>query len=287
MERVAPVPLVAPSGPPSVATSASGEVSVSGVSWAAVIAGAVVAAALSLILLALGTGLGLSSVSPWSNAGASSATVDAAAIIWLIAAQIMALALGGYLAGRLRIKWATVHTDEVFFRDTAHGLLVWAVAAVVTAGVLGAAATTMAGNAARPSAGTGRSEVGAAEAFDPTMYAVDGLFRSDRATADRADPTVRAEVGRIFTNDVRHRELTAADKTYVGSLVASRTGLSQADAEQRVAQGFADLQQTIDTARKSAAKLSLWIFVALLTGAFCASYAATIGGRQRDHVLHI
>lgn len=289
MERFATAPIVAPSGSTSVETEAAGEVSASAVSWAAVISGAVVAAALSLILLALGTGLGLSSVSPWSNAGVSAATADAGAIIWLIAAQIMAFALGGYLAGRLRIRWATVHTDEVFFRDTAHGLLVWAVAAVVTAGVLGTAATTMAGHAARSSAGAtpaGGDAVGA-ETLDPNVRAVDGLFRSDRATADRADPALRAEVGRIFSSAVRDRELSGADRTYVSSLVASRTGLSQADADQRVSELFAQLQQTIDTARKSAAKLSLWIFVALLTGAFCASVAATIGGRQRDHVQHI
>ena len=92
----------------------------SGVSWAAVIAGAFVAAALSLILLALGTGIGLSSVSPWSNVGASASTINNAAILWLIIIQIIASAMGGYLAGRLRTKWATIHTDEVYFRDTAH-----------------------------------------------------------------------------------------------------------------------------------------------------------------------
>jgi hypothetical protein len=192
MERFGTAPMVAPNGATSVETSTTDEVSASGVSWAAVIGGAFVAAALSLILLALGTGLGLSSVSPWSNAGASVATVDAGAIVWLIAAQIMAFALGGYLAGRLRIKWATVHTDEVYFRDTAHGLLVWAVAAVVTAGVLGAAATTMAGNAARSAGGaaSARGEATGAEAFDPTIYAVDGLFRSDRATGGSGRPRV-------------------------------------------------------------------------------------------------
>jgi hypothetical protein len=289
MERFATAPLAAPNGAASADASSAGEISASGVSWSAVTGGAVVAAALSLILLALGTGLGLSSVSPWSSAGASAATLDAGAIIWLIAAQIMAFALGGYVAGRLRIKWATVHTDEVYFRDTAHGLLVWAVAAVVTAAVLGAAATTMAGNAVRSGAvaRSGGGEAAGAETFDPTVYAVDGLFRSDRTTADRADPALRAEVGRIVTSAVTHRALPDADKTYVASLVASRTGLSQTDAEQRVTQGFTDLQQVLDTARKSAAKWSLWIFVALLTGAFCASYAATIGGRQRDRVQHI
>src|ERR1700730_6422592 len=120
----------------------------SGVSWAAVIAGSFVAAALSLILLALGTGIGLSAVSPWSNLGASASTIGKAAIVWLIIIQIIASAMGGYLAGRLRTKWATIHTDEVYFRDTAHGFLVWAVGLVVTAAFLASAATSMIGSAA-------------------------------------------------------------------------------------------------------------------------------------------
>ena len=104
----------------------------SGVSWPAVAAGAFVAAALSLILLSLGTGLGFSAVSPWPNSGASAAAVGGGAIVWLIFTQIAASALGGYLGGRLRTKWTNVHTDEVYFRDTAHGLLVWAVGMVIS-----------------------------------------------------------------------------------------------------------------------------------------------------------
>src|SRR5664280_1403253 len=115
-----------------------------GVSWAAVIGGAFVSAALSLILLALGTGLGFSSVSPWSNMGASASTVGKAAIAWLIVTQIMAFAMGGYLAGRLHTKWVHVHTDEVYFRDTAHGLLVWAVGIVLMAAFLASAAAMFA-----------------------------------------------------------------------------------------------------------------------------------------------
>jgi hypothetical protein len=288
MERSAPASFAAPYDDGRIARTGSDDVTASGVSWAAVIGGAFVAAAMSLILLTLGTGLGLSSVSPWSNAGASATAVGVGAIIWLIVAQIMAFGLGGYVAGRLRIKWATVHTDEVYFRDTAHGLLVWAVAAVVTAAALASVAGTMAGNATRATAGTRSDgdEALSAGVVDPTTYAVDGLFRSDRSGADRADPALRAEVARVLTTSVRHRELSPADKTYLATVVAARTGLSQSDAEQRVGQVFADLQQAINTARKNGAELSLWIFVALLTGAFCASYAATIGGRQRDHVLH-
>ena len=99
----------------------------SGVSWAAVIGGAFVAASLSLILISLGTGLGFSAVSPWANTGVSASTIGMGAIAWLIINQIVASAMGGYLAGRLRTKWVNVHTDEVYFRDSAHGFLVWAV----------------------------------------------------------------------------------------------------------------------------------------------------------------
>src|ERR1700677_2996467 len=105
----------------------------SGVAWAAVIAGAFVAAALSLILLALGAGIGLSAISPWAGAGASGSAVSKGAIVWMILMEIISSAFGGYLAGRLRTKWVQLHTDEVFFRDTAHGFLAWALATVVGA----------------------------------------------------------------------------------------------------------------------------------------------------------
>jgi hypothetical protein len=287
MERSAPIPSASPSGAGSVQTSPLSESATSGVSWAAVTGGAFIAAALSLILLALGAGLGLSSVSPWSNTGASAAALGTAAIVWLIAAQVMASSLGGYVAGRLRTKWANVHTDEVYFRDTAHGLLVWAVGAVITAGLLATAATSVAGRAA--SAGAGPSAImagdqGDAKVAGPHAYYVDGLFRSDRPAADRSDAAVRDEAGRILANALRHGELSGPDQTYLAGLIAGRTGLSQAEANQRVSQVLTQAKDALDTARKAAARLSLWIFIALLSGAFCASYAATIGGRQRDHV---
>src|SRR5580698_3024909 len=112
------------------------EAHTSGISWPAVIGGAFVSAALSLILICLGTGLGFSSVSPWTNSSASPSAIGAAAIIWLIFTQIAAFAFGGYVAGRLRTKWVDIHTDEVYFRDTAHGLLVWSVGPVLTAAFL-------------------------------------------------------------------------------------------------------------------------------------------------------
>src|ERR1035437_8695710 len=112
----------------------------SGVSWAAVIAGAFVAAALSLILLALCSRIVLSPYSPWSNVGASYSTINKAAILWLIIIQIIASAMGGYLAGRLRTKWATIHTDEGNFRDTAHEFLGWRGVLIFAASFLASAA---------------------------------------------------------------------------------------------------------------------------------------------------
>src|ERR1700726_496430 len=137
---------------PFVEASGRNEAHSSGVTWAAVIAGAFVVAALSLALLALGTGIGLSAVSPWANAGASAAAIGWTAIGWLVLMQLIASSMGGYLAGRLRTKWVNVHTHEVYFRDTAHGFLVWAVGLVITAAFLTSAATSMIGGVAATAA---------------------------------------------------------------------------------------------------------------------------------------
>ena len=122
--------------PDLAATALDESANTSGVSWAAIFAGAIAAAALSLILILLGFGLGFSAVSPWSNEGISAEGLGISTIIWLALTQLIAAGMGGYLAGRLRVKWTTLHGDEVFFRDTAHGFLAWAVATLLTATVL-------------------------------------------------------------------------------------------------------------------------------------------------------
>ena len=251
----------------------------SGVSWGAVIGGAFVAAALSLIMLALGAGFGLSAVSPWSNVGASAEAIGAAAIIWLIFTEALASSMGGYLAGRLRTRWRSIHTDEVHFRDTANGFLVWAVAVVVTVAFLAAGAVSMVGG--QPGAPAAQSG-NAAEA-----YFVDRLFRSDHPVSSDNDPFIRSEAARIFDYSVLGNDASPADTAYMAQLVTAKTGLTPADAQRRVADTIADAKQAEDAARKETSRVLLWSFVALLIGAFCASYAATIGGRQRDHVRAI
>lgn len=223
----------------SVEVSRNWEAHASGVSWAAVIAGAFVTAALSLTMLALGAGFGLLSTSPWSVRAMSRPPLHAAAIIWMIVIQIVACGIGGYLAGRLRTKWAAIHTDEVYFRDTAHGFLVWAVAVVMTAAFLGSAATAMVGGAA----------VGANTVAE-NAYLEGRLLRPGPATA--AAPELSRNPADLSASQLAEQERQAAE-----------------------------------AARKETGRFLLWTFVALLTGAFCASYAATIGGRQRDHLKAI
>jgi hypothetical protein len=93
------------------------------VSWAAIPVGAFVIAAVTLLLLTLGSGPSLSSVSSWCGSGVSATSFTVMAAIWLIVVRWLSAGLRGYATGRLRTQWAGVHTHEVSFRDTAHGLL--------------------------------------------------------------------------------------------------------------------------------------------------------------------
>lgn len=250
----------------------------SGVSWGSVFAGAFAAGALSLIIMALGAGMGLSSLSPWPNAGMSASRVGYIAIMWLIFAQIVASAVGGYLAGRLRTKWVSIHTHEVFFRDTAHGFLVWSVSLVISSLAFASYATS----AARATAQM--NSAGEAQVATASQYYVDTLFRTDHPTAETNDATVRNEAGMILMNALRQPEMPAQDRSHLASLIASRTGVTPAEANQRISTTLDAYRQTTDETRKAVAHSLYWIFVAFLIGAFCASYAATIGGKQRDRV---
>ncbi|CAI8986893.1 MULTISPECIES: hypothetical protein [Pseudomonas] len=280
---------------------------VSGVSWGAIFAGAAAAAALSLILVLLGFGLGFSAVSPWAGEGVSAKGLGISTIIWLAATQIIASGLGGYIAGRLRVKWANMHGDEVYFRDTAHGFLAWCVATLVTATlVVGSVSSIVSGgvqagaSVAGGAAGAMTQAAGTAAGntdSDQYGYFVDSLFRDDRPAAV-SDDAARGTVTRIFAQSLANGQLSAEDRTYLAQLVAQRTNLTQADAERRVDEIYARTQKAIadakvkaqqaaDTAAKVAAWTSLWMFIALLAGAFFASLSATFGGRRRDAVEYV
>jgi hypothetical protein len=263
-----------------------------GVSWAAVIGGAFVFAAMSLVLLSLGTGLGLSMGSAWWNVGAGAEKIGKAAVAWFIFTEILASALGGYLAGRLRTKWVQVHTDEVYFRDTAHGLLVWALGIVVTASFLGAAASSIAGGTTTRTVYSGTANGAEGSLANPNAYFVDMLFRSNASASSvattpqtrPADASDRGTAERVLGHSLAQGVMSAEDRNYLAQVVSARTGLNLSDAENRVSEVFGEAQESAEKARKALAHLSLWLFVALLAGAFCSSYAGTIGGRQRDFV---
>lgn len=293
------------------AIGVDGSVADSGVSWAAIIAGGVSAAAISVILLLFGTGLGLSSISPWAGSGVSVASFTVLAAIWLIIVQWIAAMFGGYMAGRLRTKWTGLHTDEVFFRDTAHGFLAWALATLIIVGVVALA------SGAGIKGGAQVAEVAAATNAQSTYY-VEELFRQSgtpsgaSATSGQAgvasntapvglsattpapgpaasDMAMRRDADTILAHGVITGGVSPADRDYLAQLAASGTGLALADAKARVGDvvgqenaAIVKAKQAADAARKASAALAIYTFVSLLIGAFIASVAGAIGGRLRD-----
>lgn len=244
--------------------------------WGAVIGGAFVIAALALILLALGAGFGLSSISPWPSAGASATTFTVEMAIWLIVIEWLSSGIGGYVAGRLGAAPLRIHADEAYFRDTAHGVLAWAVAVVVSAGLLASAAGALLGGTAASSA-TGKPT-------DPTAYIVDTLYRPAKPDAAPVNADVRAEASRIISADVATKNVPAADKAYLAQSVMARTGVSQDEAQKRVDTAIANAREATDKTRKAAMGSALFIGFSLLIGGFIAGIAAKIGGHHRDRL---
>ncbi|QGZ66506.1 hypothetical protein [Paraburkholderia acidisoli] len=263
------------------------------VSWGAILAGAFAMAAFSLILLTLGTGLGLTSISPWQSSGVHAKTFGGAVVIWVIVTQIMAGGLGGYLAGRMRRHWPRIGTEETHFRDTVHGFLAWCVATIVTALLLTSAVSGIARSAASVASQTEARMVALNGALDrgnaqaayqiwPLGYMIDGLLRpvasapasanvaaAPPATAntmatsgDHADATIatiaeKQEIARIFLNSLPARgALSPEDTAYVSQIVARQTGLTPADAQARVTTTWTrlvDKVNALDTAARAAA----------------------------------
>jgi hypothetical protein len=260
----------------------TGEPSVAGVSWAAVTAGAVVSCALTLVLLAFGIGLGLSVVSPWAGSGVSATTFKIGTGLYLVVIAMLSSSIGGYIAGRLRSRWVGVHTDEVYFRDTAHGFVAWAFASVLGAILLASPTSSLLGGAV---SGTAQATASAANRSGPMDGYVDTLMRSDTPAAPNSGNSgdSRGEMVRLFTSSFRNGgDLKPADRDYVSKAVAARTGMSQADADKRVNDVVTQVKADTDTARKATAQLAFWLTASLLIGAFCASLAATEGGGLRD-----
>ncbi|EJC66016.1 hypothetical protein Rleg5DRAFT_1714 [Rhizobium leguminosarum bv. viciae WSM1455] len=286
----------------SVSMTDSGEIatpvesSKSAMTWGPIFGGAAAAIGVTLILLLLGSGVGLTMVSPWSGQSSSLGTVGVTAAIWLVVVQWLSSGLGGYITGRLRTKWAAVHTDEVFFRDTAHGFISWALATIFVAGFLASSLTSLAGagaqavGSAATAAGTAASSTASAADL-PTAYFTDALLRPEQARtgATSDDTAATAEVSRILLNGAAAGQIPDDDKAYLATIVSARTGLSEADARTRVDTVLKRIddakvaaQKAADEARKAASTTALLGALSLLIGAFIAAAAAAFGGSQRD-----
>lgn len=249
----------------------------SGLSWSAAFGGAAVATAVTVMLLALGAGIGFGAVSPKTpGSNPSAATFTALAAVWLIVVQWISSGLGGYVAGRLRPRWSNLHTTETTFRDTATGLVAWSVATIVVVGVIASGV-----------GGVGRALSGAGSAT-PSEYLMSTLFRPANPT-NAGDPRLlanqylsRQEASQILVNAGPEVKLDPADHDYLVQLVAARTGISTTDAAQRVDNVVTEDRNAADAARKAASGFSLFSFFSMLVGAFIACVAASLGGRGRD-----
>jgi hypothetical protein len=268
-------------------TGRANESSVSAVSWAAILAGAVVAVSVTFILTSLGSALGLSSISPWAHKGVSATGFTIFAAVWIIVVQWGSSAVGGYTAGRLRTKWAGLHTHEVFFRDTAHGLVTWATATVFGALLIGAAGMHAAGAGAQAAAKISGPTMERAAHGRPgdanSSYEVDKLFRS--TSGEAVSPERYAEASRLLGSAAASGRLSTDDSDYLSAQVAARSGISRAEAKQRVDDTVAQMKESADAARAAAAKTSLYLALSMFIGAFIASASAALGGKRRD--LHL
>lgn len=286
------------------------------VDWAAIIAGAVIAAAVSMIMLTFGGAVGLSFASPFRGEGISLTGLAIASALWLLWVQVSSFAAGGYVAGRMRRRmWeGTPHEAEV--RDGIHGVSVWAVGAIVS-GLIAAstvsgvvktgaqvAATTAAGAAtalgaaggAAAAEGNGQGGQQATAAGSRSGYIVDTLFRTDDPAAASPPPdseAARQEVGRILAFSATQGSVSAEDRAYVARVVAARTGMTQEQAEQRVNDALAradaiardaerKAREAADAARKAGAILGFITAATMLIAAGAAWWAASAGGRHRD-----
>jgi hypothetical protein len=245
--------------------------------WTPIILGAVIATALSSILLAFGAtiGLGVTSAAPtWRDASTALALLSG---LYLIIQAVISFGVGGYIAGRTRTASAASHVSEIEHRDGLHGLAAWALAVVLGAffaGLIGSAALTRS-NAALPAARTSAAE--------PLLsYELDRLFRPSRRAANVDLASERAEAGRILLTTSSHTGIATEDRGYLVQMVAATTGLAGADAEKRADTAIANAKTAIDRSRRSTVILAFSVAAALLLGAVIAWAAAAAGGRHRD-----
>lgn len=260
------------------------------VDWPAVIAGAVVAAALTLVLFTFGSAIGLSMVSPYEGRSASKWLFALALGLWTLWVIVSCNLAGGYIAGRLRRRAGDATEHESDIRDGVHGLAVWGIGVLLGAIMSVIGVTALATGGAKL-AGAAASAAGDQARNDPMGYAIDSMFRAGPQGAPagaaqggdtEAREAAKREVARILATGTAGQPISNGDKVYVGRLVAARTGLSQEEAQRRVDDALAKAKETANAARKTGIVTGFLLAAALLAGAAAAWLAAIMGGRHRD-----
>lgn len=245
------------------------------VEWGAVAGGAIAALAIGLVLLNFGAAIGLASISPFTSTATGLKAVGVGAAFWFLLVTIWSFALGGYLAGRLRHRWNDATSNEVEFRDSAHGLLVWSLAVLIGAAMAASGITAA-------SKGLASTASNLTSTSDPISAASDLLLRTDKPVQQVGAYEVRAEISRLFARSMQAGELTSPDRTYLAQVVAARAGIPQAEAEKRVDDTVNALKTGVDRARRISVILGFLSASILLVGAVTAWWAAAVGGAHRD-----
>ena len=244
--------------------------------WSPIFAGAILAAAVSFVLISFGSGIGLAVASPSSSWRDTSSVLALLAGLWLLLTSLASFGLGGYLAGHLRESWSAAPPDAVEFRDGIHGLLVWGLAILMGALLTLSASRTIAGRA-------DLTAPTAAPAEPLFAFELDRLFRSDRSPTELGnDSVIRAQAARLITTAVGRKGMEQDDRDYLVRLVQARTGLPQPDAERRVDQAIAQAKDAIARARHGSVILAFMIGCSLLLGLPAAWLAAAAAGQHRD-----
>jgi hypothetical protein len=255
------------------------------VDWGAIAAGTVIASAITLVLAGFGASLGLSLTS-LSGTGMSGVGLSIAAGLWVLWVAITSMVAGSYVTGRMRRRAGDANEQEVIVRDGAHGLVVWALSAIVGA-MLAASAVSGIAKTGAEIARTATSAVSTV-AGASSDYAIDVLTRSE-TSATPLDEATKQQIGRILSRSVVDGQINADDRAYLTRTIAARSGIAQAEVERRIDSTVAQAKATAERARLAAETARrIGVLIAFLTAAAMAIAAAAawwgagVGGRHRD-----
>lgn len=262
--------------------------------WSAILAGAIGAAAISVLLLTFGASIGLTLTSPWPHSGVSVWVAVIAVAWWTVTVQIGSFFVGGYLAGRMRSRWGESLRTEGQFRDGTHGFMVWAVGILIGALVLAWTGSGVLKTAAQSASVVASGNANALQT-GPVDYAVDTLLRPGPngavpGEAAANNNALRGEASRIIIGSIKNGEFTARDRDYLTQIVGRRTGMTQTESQQRVDQGINEakdleikVRAAADKARKAALIAGFLTAASLLISLGAACFGSSLGGRHRDH----